>query len=376
MGANPNYVFLRDHVPNQRWTNLQGGTRSGKTYATIYFIIDLCKRHEGIEIDIVRDTFTALKQTVWKDFKEILVEYDLYNAANHNKTDHIYNLFGNTINYYGADDPAKIHGRSRDVLWLNEGNQFKEETIDQLTVRTRHRIICDFNPALEVGHWLDPILRDYPPLITTYLDNPFLTDVQIADIESKRGNKYFWKVYGTGERSAPVGVIFENWTYGDFPENIPVMFGQDYGFSNDPTTLVKIAVDEKKKELYINEELNRIGMTTSDIAAVNKRVAGQSMIVGDSAEPRLIEELKRMGCRIKAAKKGAGSITAGISKMQDYKIVITKSSENIATELNNYKWADKKSGVPVDKYNHQIDAVRYAFGVLTGNAGNYAYASG
>lgn len=376
MKANPNYVYLKKNVPDNRWTCLQGGTRSGKTYATIYYIIDLCKKHKGIEIDIVRDTFTSLKSTVWKDFKDVLVEYGIYDKTNHNKTDHIYNLFGNIINYYGADDPAKIHGRSRDILWLNESNQFSEETIDQLTPRTRHRIIADFNPALEVGHWLDPILRDYPPLITTYRDNPFLTDVQIADIESKKGNKYWWKVYGTGERSAPVGVIFENWTYGEFPKDLPVMFGQDYGFSNDPTTLVKIAIDNKKKVLYAHEELNRIGMTTSDIALVNKRAAGSNLIIGDSAEPRLIEELKRMGCRMKAAKKGQGSVTAGISRMQDYTIVITKESENIATELNNYKWADKKSGAPVDKFNHHIDAMRYAFSVLGGNSGTYAYGAG
>ena len=130
MKANPNYTFLKEKVPKQRWTCLQGGTRSGKTYATIFFIIDLCRKHEGIEIDIVRDTFTALKQTVWKDFKEVLIEYGLYDAANHNKTDHIYSLLGNTINYYGADDPAKIHGRKRDILWANEAHQFKEETIN------------------------------------------------------------------------------------------------------------------------------------------------------------------------------------------------------------------------------------------------------
>jgi len=376
MKANANYTYLKKHVSKNRWTCLQGGTRSGKTYATCYFIIDLCRKHEGIEIDIVRDTFTALKQTVWKDFKEILVEYDLYNAANHNKTDHIYNLFGNTINYYGADDPAKIHGRKRDILWLNEAHQFKEDTINQLTPRTKYRIIADFNPAMESEHWLNAILRDYPPLITTYVDNPFLSTEQIADIESKKGNTYWWKVYGTGERSAPVGVIFENWEYGEFPDDLNYLFGQDYGFSNDPTTLVKVGVDEKRKRLYLHEELNKVGMTTSEIAMVNKRVSEGKMIVGDSAEPRLIEELKRMGCRMKAAKKGPGTVTAGISRMQDYTFVITRTSENIAKELNSYKWADKKSGVPVDKYNHQIDAVRYAFGVLTGNAGNYAYASG
>lgn len=376
MKANPNYTFLKKQVPEKRWTLLQGGTRSGKSYACIYFIIDLCKKYEGLEIDIVRDTFTALKSTVWKDFKDVLNEYQIYDPGNHNKTDHIYQLWGNIISYYGADSPDKIHGRSRDILWINEGQQFPEETIDQLSPRTRHRIFCDYNPALEVGHWLDDKIRDFPPLITTYRDNPFLTQSQVSDIESKKGNAYWWKVYGTGKRSAPVGVIFENWTYGDFPEDVKHIYGQDYGFSTDPTTLVKIAVDQKKRRIYLHEELYKPGMTTNDIATVNNRVAGSSMIVADSAEPRLIEELKRAGCRMKAAKKGQGSVTGGISSMQDYEIVITKESKNIAQELNNYKWADKKSAVPVDKHNHALDAARYAFQVLTGNSGNYVYTTG
>lgn len=375
MKANPNYTFLKQTVPFQRWTLLQGGTRSGKSYACIFYIIDLCRKYKGLEIDIVRDTFTALKATVWKDFKDVLIEYDLYNVNHHNKTDHIYQLFGNTICYYGADNPDKIHGRARDVLWINEGQQFPQETIDQLSPRTRHRIICDYNPALEIGHWLDDKIRDFAPIITTYKDNPFLTASQIADIESKRGNSYWWKVYGTGERSAPVGVIFENWTWGDFPDDVQFIYGQDYGFSTDPTTLVKVGVSKSQRKLYLHEQLYKPSLTTGDIAAINKRLAGDTMIVGDSAEPRLIEELKRMGCRMKAAKKGQGSVTATISGMQDYQIVITKDSTNLATELNNYKWADKKSGVPVDKHNHCIDAVRYAFDVLTGNTGNYVYSA-
>ena len=375
MKANPNYLHLKKHVPNDRWTLLQGGTRSGKTYATIYFIIDLCKKYRGLEIDIVRDTFTALKSTVWKDFKDVLLEYGLYDSRSHNKTDHIYQLFGNTICYYGADNPDKIHGRSRDILWINEAHQFPEETIDQLSPRTRHRIICDYNPALEVGHWLDGKIKDYPPLITTYKDNPFLTEAQVLDIESKKGNVYWWKVYGTGERSAPVGVIFENWTWGEFPDDLAHMYGQDYGFSNDPTTLVKVGVDEKHRKIHVHQCLYKAGMSTGDIAAVNKAVAGDKLIVGDSAEPRLISELRRAGCRMKEAKKGQGSVTAGISAMQDYEIVVTKESAEIGIELNNYKWADKKSGVPIDKHNHCIDAIRYAFGALTGGTGKYYYAT-
>ena len=160
MRANPNYTHLKKHVPEDRVTLLQGGTRSGKTFSVIYYIIWLCKenRSAGIEIDIVRDTFTALKATAWKDFKQVLIEHGLYNSEDHNKTDHIYNLFGNYISYYGADNPHKIHGRSRDLLWVNEAHQFPQETVDQLFPRTRHRIICDYNPAIGDDHWLDELI--------------------------------------------------------------------------------------------------------------------------------------------------------------------------------------------------------------------------
>ena len=158
-----------DYVPLKRWVNviinvdnnrvtlLQGGTRSGKTYSIAYYLIYFCNKHKnaGLEIDICRDTYTALKSTAWKDFKDILISHNLYNSENHNKTDHIYNLYGNNINYYGADTPAKIHGRSRDILWVNECQLFPVDTINQIFPRTRHRIIGDYNPALPVEHWLD-----------------------------------------------------------------------------------------------------------------------------------------------------------------------------------------------------------------------------
>lgn len=371
MSANPNYIHLKRSVPSNRITLLQGGTRSGKTYSIIYYIIHLCDKYSGIEIDIVRDTFTALKSTVWKDFKSVLVELGEYDVRNHNKTDHIYYLNGNTINYYGADDPTKIHGRSRDVLWVNEAHHLTEETVDQLFPRTRHRIICDYNPALPVDHWLDKYIPEFPPYITTYRDNPHLTKEQMLDIESRKNNKYWWSVYGMGERARPVGAIFENWRIGEFDDSLPVMFGQDYGFNADPTTLIKIAIDQKKKIIYAHEILYEPGLSTSQIFDINKRHCGDKKIIGDSAEPRLISELRKMGCNISEAVKGPGSVTAGLTTMMDYAIVATPESKNLHKELNNYIWADKKSATPVDKFNHLIDAMRYAFTKLNGGHGSY-----
>ena len=266
----PNFTFLKEKIDIQRNILLQGSTRSGKTWAIIYFLIYFCKKFKGagIEIDIVRDTFTALKATVWKDFYTILTKHNLYEASNHNKTDHIYNLVGNFINYYGADTPEKIHGRSRDILWINEAHQFPSETIDQLFPRTRHKIIADYNPALGLEHWLDDYIDEYPPLITTYKDNPFLTQAQINEIESRKDNKYWWSVYGEGVRANREGVIFENWTTGEFNTNLVYCYGQDFGFTNDPTTLIKVAVDQKHKKIYLHQCYFSEGLTTEQILSL------------------------------------------------------------------------------------------------------------
>lgn len=368
MKSNPNFEYLHEKINTQRVTLLQGGTRSGKSYSCIYFIIDYCLLYTGMEIDIVRDTFTALKATAWKDFVDVLTRCNLYDERKHNKTDHSYSLNGNTINYYGADTPEKIHGRARDLLWVNEAHQFPEETIDQLFPRTRYRIICDYNPALGQEHWLDKYIAKFPPIITTYKDNPFLTPEQIEDIEGRRNNNYWWSIYGCGERAAREGAIFMNWKTGAFDTSLPYCYGQDYGFSIDPTTLIKVAVDKARKVIYCDELLySTAPMGTEAILTTNRQLIGKpnDLIVADSAEDRLISDLKSKGLNIQPCTKGPGSIQAGITAMQDYTIIITPTSVNLKTEFSNYVWNDKKAGIPVDAFNHGVDAIRYAFNQLS-----------
>jgi phage terminase large subunit len=362
MKANPNFIHLKRRVPNDRFTLLQGGTRSGKTFSTIYYLIWICDNYKGLEIDIVRDTFTALKSTVWKDFKSVLVRHNLYSPFNHNKTDKIYNLNGNIISYYGADDPGKIHGRSRDILWLNEANQLDEETVDQLFPRTRHRVIMDYNPALPLEHWLDPYIIEYPPVITTYNDNPHLTAAQILDIERKRDNQYWWSVYGTGERAKPVGAIFSNWEVGEFDESLPYVIGMDFGFSRDPDTMLMVAIDKKRMTLYCKELLYSNSHSTNELIQIIGDLVEdkKTLIVADSAEPRTIEDIRQEGFNISGAKKGPDSIRNGIKKLMNYTIIVDKDSKNMVLEMTNYCWHNKKSETPIDDYNHLIDPLRYA----------------
>lgn len=385
--ANPNYTYLKQKVPKQRVTLLQGGTRSGKTYSVVYYLIWLCKSYPdaGLEIDICRDTFTALKSTAWKDFKDVLLKHGLYHPDYHHKSDHAYMLFGNRISYYGADNPDKIHGRARDILWINEAHQFPEETIDQLFPRTRHKVIADYNPALPQEHWLDRYIDKFPPLVTTYRDNPHLTKAQIEDIEGKLGNAYWWKVYGTGQRAQPTGAVFSNYVVEDFFDfdfgkdgklhADHMGFGQDYGFSNDPTTLIQVWINKREKKIYLKECFWDTGLNTGTIFEYNKRFAERTdLIVGDSAEIRLISELKARGLNIVGADKGAGSVTAGLSLMNEYTIILHKSSINLIKEFNNYSWLDKSNkSVPKDEWNHGVDAARYYISKVLANPNRGKY---
>ncbi len=236
-----------------------------------------------------------------------------------------------------------------------------EEIVSQILPRTRYRVICDYNPALPIEHWLDPYIDKYTPLITTYKDNPHLTQAQIEDIEGRKHNQYWWTVYGTGERTQPVGAIFNNWIVGEYKELDFGGYGQDYGFSSDPTVLIAVSIDKQKKEIYCKELFYELGLSTGRIYELNYQFAGEhGLIVGDSAEPRLIDELKDKRLNIVGAEKGQGSITAGISLLWDYKIIIDPASKNLIKEFTNYAWLDKTNkSVPQDKFNHGIDAIRY-----------------
>lgn len=173
---------------------------------------------------------------------------------------------------------------------------------------------------------------------------------------------YYKSVIAGGWLDNAEGVVFENWSIGLFDESLPFGFGQDYGYSADPTTLVKVAVNIKKKKIYVKGCYGKAGMSTEDIFLANLYHCGMDgEIIGDSAEPRLISELKAKGLNIKGAVKGPGSVTAGIKDVQGYELIIDPGEESvpIVKELNNYVWSDKRAGVPVDLWNHYIDPIRY-----------------
>ena len=376
-----NVVFKHLVKSDKKIVINQGGTRSGKTYNIILFIIFYyCLRNNKKVITICRKTFPALRATVLRDFISILRTYNIYNEEHHNKSSSEYHLFGNLIEFISLDQPVKVRGRKRDLLFINEANELYWEDWQQLLFRTSEKIILDYNPSEEY-HWIyDKIIPrdDASFLKTTYLDNPFLEKSLIEEIERlKYTDTQYWQIYGLGEKGLSKAVIFNFQEYNILPHEAKfIAMGMDFGFTNDPTSLVGVWINGL--DLYIQEYLYRTMMTTNDIHNVFKNNITDQVIYADSSEPRTIEELRRMGWRIRPSLKGRDSVNAGIDLLKRYKIHIHKDSTNAIQEFRNYKWVEDKTGKltnrPEDKNNHITDAVRYAtYSILSKpNFGKYA----
>tara|TARA_R100000935_G_C2838301_1_gene169464 strand:- start:106 stop:1266 length:1161 start_codon:yes stop_codon:yes gene_type:complete len=377
-----NIVYKHLVNNNKKIVVEQGGTRSGKTYNILLFIIfHYCAHNTKKIITICRKTFPSLRATVMRDFIEILNSQEIYRDEFHNKSNSEYHLFGNLVEFTSLDQSQKIRGRKRDLLFINEGNELYWEDWQQLIFRTQEKIIIDFNPSDEY-HWIyDNVItrEDCAFFKTTYLDNPFLEDVIKEEIERlKETDDQYWQIYGLGERATSISTIFKYVETKQIPFDANLIaYGMDFGYSNDPTTLV--AVYTLDHNLYIKEHLYRTKMTTNDIHIfLKEQNLLSNPIYADSAEPRLIAELRRMGHNIFPSLKGKDSVNAGIDLLRRYKIHITTDSSNAIQEFRNYKWKEDRSGklinVPEDKHNHIIDPCRYAtYSLLSRpNFGKYA----
>ena len=358
---------------NKRICVLQGGTRSGKTYSILLALIEFAYKNQskGLYITIARQTFPSLRATAMRDFFDILKKENLYDERLHNKSNHLYSLYGNYFEFISCDSEIKIRGRQRSILFMNECNEFSMDTFVQLSLRTTYKIIIDFNPSDEY-HWLytqviDADRDDVDFYVSTYKDNPFLEESTISEIERlKEVDENLWRVFGEGLRGISTENIFPQFNIIDsIPENAKeIAFGLDFGYSADPTTLVKVYKHDL--DLYIDELIYEKGLTNQDIANKMKdlNIDRRLECFADSSEPKSIEEIYRMQvANIKPAKKGADSIRIGIDVMKRHKLNITKRSVNTIKEFRNYKWIkDKNNEItnrPVDAFNHSIDAVRY-----------------
>ena len=370
-----------------RYYVITGGRGSAKSFSASLLFTKLCIE-ESQKILFTRFTMVAAHLSIIPEFIEKIKLFNADNLFKINKTEIINYRVNSSIIFKGiktssGDQTANLKSLQGVTTWvLDEAEELNDESIfDKIdfSIRSKgiqNRVVLIMNPATK-EHWIykrffeskgvqegfNGVKDDTTYIHTTYLDNinhldeSFLN--QVEQVKINNPNKFKHIIMG-GWLNKAEGVVFTNWSIGEFDNSIPNVFGQDYGFSIDPSVLVNVAIDKTKKCIYVNECFCKQAMTTTDIEIENKRHANTKLIIGDSSEPRLIDELKRKGLNIKGAVKGEGSVSGGIAMMQDYEIVVTETSLNIIKELNNYSWSDKKSGTPIDAYNHTIDAIRYA----------------
>tara|TARA_R100001015_G_C4632992_1_gene197311 strand:- start:2160 stop:3359 length:1200 start_codon:yes stop_codon:yes gene_type:complete len=379
-----------------------GGRGSGKSFAVSFLALMLTISKERHKILFTRYTLRSAAISIIPEFKEKIDLLNYNNLFHITKDEIICKDTGSKILFRGiktssGDQTANLKSLQGITTWIiDEAEEMVDEDIfDKIDLSVRqqgikNRVIMIMNPATK-EHWIykrfyedkgvqagmNGTKGNVTYCHSTYLDNiENLSASYIEQIESmkeRRPSRYKHTILGSWLDKAE-GVIFTNWKIGKFKQVGKNVFGQDYGFSNDPTTLVQTNIDKENKVIYVKLCFYQPKLTTSDIATLNTKFANRDLIVGDSAEPRLISELTRNN-NIVAAIKGQGSITYGISLLQDYDLIIDEESTDLIKELNNYCWLEKKSQTPIDKFNHAIDALRYAvsYQLQNPNKGEYHY---
>lgn len=349
---------------------VQGGTSAGKTYAILPILIHIAASNPLTEISVVAESIPHLKRGAMKDFKKILAETDRWHETLWNASDFKYTFpNGSQIEFFSADNDAKLRGARRDYLYMNECNNMTFHSYTELASRTKQGVYLDWNPTNTF--WFHNELlndKDVDFLTINYTDNEACPESALnfilkAKEKAEQGNAFWqnwYKVYGLGEIGNLEGVIFNNWQQVDKIPNEAKLIGLgcDFGYTNDPTAIIEIYTYNGRR--YVNELMYRSGMLNSDIAKVLPKGV---IVYADSSEPKSIDEIKRYGIMIKGVTKGKDSIKYGIDVMQQQEYLVTSQSENLIKELRSYSWDKDKEGkklnTPIKYFNHAIDALRY-----------------
>lgn len=396
-----------------------GGRGSGKSFNVALFLNRL-SFERGHKMLFCRYTMSSASKSVIPEFTEKMELEGSQDQFDVTKTE-IANLFSDSIVMFSGIKTSSgnqtANLKSIQGLTTFVGDEMEEwvdeDDFDKLRLSVRkkgiqNRIILVMNPTdsehfvykkyIENSHKIvtidgvDVQISTHPDVLhihTSYLDNlshvdeDWLNEVRAIRAESIKQctgldgkldkkkfqfSKYATTIIGRWT-DTPQGAIIQNWREGEFDESLPYGYGQDYGWSVDPDTLIRVAVDRKKKYIYVDEEYyDTKHLSTDDIYNLNiSRIKKKTdLIVGDSSEGRLIEDLRKKGLNIKEAEKGPDSVRAGLAQLNEYTIIVTPRSKNIKKEFRNYKWNDKKAGIPIDKYNHSVDAIRYICRFLIG----------
>ena len=364
---------------------IQGGTSAGKTFGVLPILIDIAAKNPLTEISIVAESIPHLKRGAMKDFKKIMIETGRFIDSRWNATDFKYNFAnGSQIEFFSADNDAKLRGARRDYLYMNEANNMTFHAYTELASRTKKGVYLDWNPVNEF--WFHSELQndsDVDFITVTYEDNEACPESALNFIlkaKEKAKTSSYWdnwyKVYGLWQIGNLEGIIFNNWkTIDQLPSDARLLgYGIDFGYTNDPTAIVEIY--KWNEHRIVNEICYNKGLSNSQIA---KYINTKLPCYCDSAEPKSIAELRMYGVNAHAVTKGSDSINFGIQIMQEESYLVTSKSLNLINELRKYAWdKDKKTGAklnkPIDDYNHGIDSWRYHEMETIGlrrNKGNY-----
>ena len=364
---------------NKRINVFQGSSRASKTYnILIYFVYKLLNEENKI-LSVVRKTLPALKGSVLRDLKEVLIMYDVYDPNAWHQADGYYQLGSNLIEWFSIDDETKVRGRKRDYLFINEATEVSHDEYTQLVLRTADMIVLDLNPSLWQS-WIYDLegREDVNYNIITYKDNPFLPEIQIQEIEKlKERDPNLWRIFGLGLKGMPTKMVFtHHQMYYELPKDAKLLgYGIDWGYS-DPSTLV--AVYKNDEGIYAEEKLYLKNVTIPDfiykIKDLNLNLYDD--YIADSANPQAIEELKRNHINCKPVKKN--SILHGIDLLKRNNFYVNVNSKNLLNELQSYIWKTDKNGnnldEPVDSNNHLLDGIRYVLEMKLGkNTGVFVY---
>lgn len=364
---------------------IQGGTSAGKTIAIMMLLVDLAQSHpwHDTSISVVTDSVPNLKKGAMRDFLNIMQSHHYFDRDKWNKTDSIYDFDdGAYIEFFALDNPQKARGPRRRVLYINEANRIAYPIYEQLEIRTSDIIILDYNPVAEF--WAHTEINanvevDNDFIILTYKDNEALSPRIVQSIESRQKNENWWRIYGMGEVGINEGQVYTHFErISEIPEDAQlVRRGLDFGFTNDPAGLLDVY---KWNGGFIwDEQLYATGQSNRALANKLRELEGlepvdqggnysggtRILTVADSSEPKSIDEMKGYGIKIIGAVKGPDSVNYGIQKLQEVPIYVTDRSTNIWKEYYNYLWkidklTEKPLNVPVDDFNHLMDAGRYA----------------
>lgn len=357
------------HSLTKRIRALQGGTSAGKTIATLQVLIDLAQRDLTPTVtSVVSESLPHLKKGAMRDFLNIMEGHGYFEENNWNRTDSIYRFpNGSIIEFFGADQTAKVKGPRRDRLFCNEANHLPYDVFDQLMVRTKDFCILDWNPTNEFWFYteIEGKRDDYEKIILTYLDNEALDSRIVADIEQHKHNKSWWQVYGLGQLGQLEGLIYRDWQIiDDVPHEARLeRYGLDFGYTNDPSACVGIY--RHNGAIILDEVFYQKGLLNRQIADLLNNQEHKAPIVADSAEPKSIDELKEYGLTMMPSVKGRDSVRHGIDLVQDQRVSVTKRSLNVIKEYRNYMWAVDKDGKPLvpplpeHSFSHSMDAIRY-----------------